>query len=65
MFATRWLYLVEPLLRDVFQVQPGDLLASEPFHRARRLAQPQIAAVAEERRDETLARIVDLRVKPG
>ncbi|MGF6546657.1 hypothetical protein QFZ96_001728 [Paraburkholderia youngii] len=56
---------VEPFLGDVLQVQPRDLLAAEALHRARGLAGPEIAAVAEQCADEALARVVDLRVEAG
>mgnify|MGYP001555713726 CR=1 FL=1 len=52
--------LVEPLLGDVAQIEPGDLLAAEVLHRAGGLRRAEIATVAEQRRDEALARLVDL-----
>src|ERR1700759_1275168 len=52
--------LVEPLFGDVSQVQPRDLLAAQILDAACGLAGPEITAVAEQSRNEALARVVDL-----
>ena len=50
--------LVEALLRDVAQVQLGDLLAAQALDGSGRLTGPQVAAVAKQRADEAFARVV-------
>jgi len=46
-------------VNDVAQIEPVDLLAAEVLHRARGLCWAEIAAAAEQCRDEALAPLVD------
>src|SRR3546814_8105195 len=57
--------LVQTFLRDMAEIEPSDLLATQPLHRARCLRGTQVATVAKQGGDEAFSWVIDLGFKAG
>lgn len=56
---------VQQVFTHVFQVQPGNLAAAQPLDGLGGLTRSQIAAIAEQRRDDPHPQILKATVRPG